>query len=78
MTVINLARLHHTLIPCQGSKNLALYPMIVKLVGLANSLSFFGEDLARNEKFMRSALNYVEETLKIAEVMRLVPKFLHP
>lgn len=52
--------------------------MIVKLVGLANSLSFFGEDLARNEKFMRSALNYVEETLKIAEVMRLVPKFLHP
>lgn len=32
----------------------------------------------KNDKFMRSALGYVEETLLIAEIVKLLPKFLSP
>ncbi|OAL53550.1 cytochrome P450 [Pyrenochaeta sp. DS3sAY3a] len=61
-----------------GSSNVPIYPTIVTLVILANSLSFFGEDLARNELFMKAALSYVEETLLIAEIVRLLPRWLAP
>ncbi|KAF1996339.1 cytochrome P450 [Amniculicola lignicola CBS 123094] len=60
------------------ASELAIYPMIVQLVVLANSLSFFGSDLAKNEKFMTAALSYVEETILVAEIIRLLPRFLHP
>ncbi|KAF1852230.1 cytochrome P450 [Cucurbitaria berberidis CBS 394.84] len=61
-----------------GTSRVSIYPMIVTLVVLANSLSFFGEELAKNETFMKAALSYVEETLLIAEIVRLLPRFLAP
>lgn len=77
-----------------GTSVLPIYSMIVKLVVLANSLSFFGNELgkqayhvtsaplilfiAHNEKFMASALSYVEETFIIAEIVRLLPDWLQP
>ena len=33
---------------------------------------------ARNEAFMKAALAYVEETFIIAEIVRLVPRWLAP
>ncbi|KAK7710088.1 hypothetical protein SLS63_013054 [Diaporthe eres] len=50
--------------------------MIVKLVVLSNAVSFFGKDLAKNEQFMKSALDYVEETLICAEIVKLLPTSL--
>ncbi|KAI2466919.1 cytochrome P450 [Annulohypoxylon bovei var. microspora] len=55
-----------------------VYPIIVKLVVLSNAISFFGEDLAKNEIFMESALHYIEEVLMCAEIVRLAPKLLVP
>ncbi|KAL9636718.1 MAG: hypothetical protein Q9204_002142 [Flavoplaca sp. TL-2023a] len=50
--------------------------MVVKLTVLTNALAFFGKDLARDEKFMHAALDYIEDTLKTAEVVRLLPGFM--
>ncbi|KAH8688014.1 cytochrome P450 [Tricladium varicosporioides] len=61
-----------------GSRLSPVYPLVVKLVVLSNALSFFGEDLTKNEQFMESALAYIEETLICAEIVRLIPKFLVP
>ncbi|KAI1412118.1 cytochrome P450 [Hypoxylon sp. FL1857] len=61
-----------------GARHIPVYPTIVQLVVLTNAVSFFGEDLAKNEQFMVSALAYVEETLICAEIVKLVPKFLGP
>lgn len=33
---------------------------------------------AKNQKFMTSALTYIEETLICAEIVRLLPRFLSP
>ncbi|CAG8958655.1 hypothetical protein HYFRA_00011496 [Hymenoscyphus fraxineus] len=61
-----------------GSREVLLYPAITKLVVLCNSVSFFGRDLAKNEAFMTSALEHVEQTFICAEVVRLLPKALAP
>ncbi|KAI1375702.1 cytochrome P450 [Hypoxylon crocopeplum] len=61
-----------------GVKHTPVYPSIVKLVVLSNAVSFFGKELAKNEQFMISALEYIEETLICAEVVRLLPKPLVP
>lgn len=83
-----------------GARHTPVFPTIVKLVVLANAVSFFGKDIgesspgsirlqkhgycrlteqpAKDERFMTSALAYVEETLICAEIVRLVPKFLAP
>ncbi|KAI7779164.1 hypothetical protein LA080_001236 [Diaporthe eres] len=59
-----------------GRRYSPVYPMIVKLVVLSNAVSFFGKDLAKNEQFMKSALDYVEETLICAEIVKLLPTSL--
>ncbi|KAL7621976.1 hypothetical protein AAE478_007477 [Parahypoxylon ruwenzoriense] len=61
-----------------NTRHISVYPMITKLVVLSNAVSFFGEDLAKNEDFMTSALQYIEQTLVCAEIVRLVPRFLAP
>ncbi|KAH7310888.1 cytochrome P450 [Stachybotrys elegans] len=61
-----------------GEKQSPVYPMVVKLVVLSNAVSFFGKDLAKDEKFMESALEYIEQTLICAEIVRLLPKFIAP
>ncbi|KAI0490488.1 cytochrome P450 [Xylaria cf. heliscus] len=61
-----------------GSTQISLYPAIMTLVVLLNARSLFGEDLIKNERFMCSALGYVEETLLSAEVVKLLPSFLVP
>ncbi|KAK6212824.1 hypothetical protein LQW54_004913 [Pestalotiopsis sp. IQ-011] len=61
-----------------GTRLSPVYPMIVKLVVLGNAVSFFGKSLSDNQKFMESALAYVEETLLCAEVVRLSPQWMAP
>lgn len=33
---------------------------------------------AKNDEFMHAALDYIEDTLKTAEVVRLLPGFIAP
>ncbi|KAJ0418881.1 cytochrome P450 [Aspergillus carlsbadensis] len=61
-----------------GSRHCPVYHMVQKLVVLANAVSFFGEYLARNETFMVAALQYIEETILCAEILRLLPRALTP
>ncbi|KAL4744749.1 hypothetical protein BDW72DRAFT_199290 [Aspergillus terricola var. indicus] len=61
-----------------GSRHSPVYHVIQKLVVITNAVSFFGEDLARNEVFMGSALRYIEETIICAEILRLIPRPLAP
>ncbi|KAI0409850.1 cytochrome P450 [Xylaria palmicola] len=61
-----------------GERTASIYPIIVQLVVSSNAVSFFGRDLARNHKFMESALSYVEEVLITAEIIRLIPKSVAP
>ncbi|KAL2283202.1 hypothetical protein FJTKL_10088 [Diaporthe vaccinii] len=61
-----------------GRKQSSLYPMVLKLVVMSNAVSFFGKDLAKDEVFMVSALQYIEQTLICAEIVRLLPKFMAP
>lgn len=76
-----------------------MYPMVLKLVVLANAVSFFGKEVgkswpstldpmqletygsynaAKDEAFMKSALDHIEQTLLCAEIVRLLPKWLAP
>ncbi|KAL4756766.1 cytochrome P450 [Aspergillus foveolatus] len=61
-----------------GSRHSPVYYVVQKLVVVTNAVSFFGEDLARNEAFMDSALRYIEETIICAEILRLMPRALTP
>ncbi|KAI1752381.1 cytochrome P450 [Xylaria castorea] len=61
-----------------GAVHVSLYPAMMNLVVLLNARSLFGEDLIKNDKFMASALGYVEETLFNAEIVKLLPSFLAP
>ncbi|RYP11200.1 hypothetical protein DL765_007853 [Monosporascus sp. GIB2] len=61
-----------------GEKHSPVYPMVIKLVVLSNAVSFFGKSLAKDEDFMVSALEYIEQTLICAEIVRLLPKWLAP
>ncbi|TGO61264.1 hypothetical protein BOTNAR_0131g00100 [Botryotinia narcissicola] len=38
--------------------------------------AFFGEELAGNKEFMKSALSFIEDTLMTAETVRLLPEWL--
>ncbi|CAP64816.1 uncharacterized protein PODANS_5_3660 [Podospora anserina S mat+] len=53
-----------------------LYHIIIKAIAHSNALAFFGEDLAKNERFMKAAMTFIEQTLLIAEILRLLPQFL--
>ncbi|CAI6095198.1 unnamed protein product [Clonostachys chloroleuca] len=61
-----------------GAISAPLYPMMINMVVLLNARSLFGEELIKNQRFMNSALGYVEETLLNAEIIKLLPKFLVP
>jgi hypothetical protein len=72
------SELHETHGKVNGVTQSPVYPMIIKLVVLSNAVSFFGKELAKNEDFMISALQYIEQTLICAEIIRLVPTWMAP
>ncbi len=52
--------------------------MAKRVVVVANSLVFFGEKLSRCPKFLQAALDYPEDLLFTAEILRLLPKSAAP
>jgi hypothetical protein len=61
-----------------GKKQLPLYSTIVNSVSYSNALAFFGEDLAHDTDFIRSAMQFIESTLLVAEIVRLLPTWMAP
>lgn len=54
------------------------FSMAKKLIVAANSLALFGKELSRGPKFLKAALNYPEDLLRTAEILRLIPLALGP
>ncbi|KAK4033683.1 cytochrome P450 [Parachaetomium inaequale] len=61
-----------------GVRHSPVARMITKTVVLANVISIFGKELAKNDAFMEAALTYTEELVVSAEIVRLVPKMFRP
>ncbi|KAH6637847.1 hypothetical protein C7974DRAFT_390363 [Boeremia exigua] len=62
----------------QGAKRLPLYSTVINCVSYSNALALFGEDLARDTEFMKAAVATIESTLLIAEILSLLPVWMHP
>ncbi|GAP91997.1 putative cytochrome P450 [Rosellinia necatrix] len=58
----------------KGRKLSAVYPMIIGAVAQSNAYAFFGEELSKNEEFMQAGMVFIEQTLLIAEAVRLLPE----
>lgn len=56
-----------------GWRRLQVFSMAKSVITAANSLVFFGEDLSRKDEFVRAALDYPEDLLRTAEILRLLP-----
>ncbi|GAB1318482.1 Cytochrome P450 monooxygenase AtmP [Madurella fahalii] len=59
-----------------GTKSSPLYSMVVKGIAHSNALAFFGTDLARNETFMKAGIDFIEQTVLIAEILRVLPSVI--
>ncbi|KAJ8132332.1 hypothetical protein O1611_g1292 [Lasiodiplodia mahajangana] len=56
-----------------GNRQSPVYPMVIRAIAQSNAFVFFGEELSANESFMKTGLVFIEETIVIAEVVRLLP-----
>lgn len=54
------------------------FSMAKKVIVAANSLAFFGKELSREPEFLKAALDYPEDLLRTAEILRLMPLALGP
>ncbi|PHH88649.1 hypothetical protein CDD83_7267 [Cordyceps sp. RAO-2017] len=61
-----------------GWVRLPSFTLTKKLITAANTLVFFGPDLAANSSFLEAALAYPEDTFFAAKVLRLLPSVIHP
>lgn len=52
--------------------------MAKKVITAANSLVFFGEYLSKDPDFLKAALDYPEDLLRTAEILRFIPSALAP
>ncbi|EGD92510.1 hypothetical protein TESG_00083 [Trichophyton tonsurans CBS 112818] len=69
---------HDSLPATNGAKVAPLYPMVKEAVAYSNALAFFGVELAQDKQFMKAAIDFIENTLLIAEILRLLPNSLVP
>ncbi|CAG8981795.1 hypothetical protein HYALB_00004738 [Hymenoscyphus albidus] len=61
-----------------GVKHSLLYKMVKEAVAYSNALSFFGKELAHNREFIEAAVNFIESTILISEIIRLLPHWIAP
>ncbi|KAK8051626.1 GMC oxidoreductase [Apiospora rasikravindrae] len=57
----------------KGATCLPAYPMVIEAVTQSNAFAFFGPELSNNQEFMKAGMVFIEQTLLIAEVVRLLP-----
>jgi hypothetical protein len=71
-------RQEHTSLDVKGQPQHRVFSMMKKLVAVANAYALFGTELCNNEEFMEAASTFMDQTLTVAEIIRLVPSFTVP
>ncbi|KAL8774146.1 MAG: hypothetical protein Q9209_001254 [Squamulea sp. 1 TL-2023] len=61
-----------------GIKVLLVYAMVEEAVAYFNALAFFGWELAHDKEILKAAINFIESTVLIAELIRLLPGSIAP
>ncbi|KAI0096705.1 cytochrome P450 [Nemania sp. FL0031] len=56
-----------------GNKHSPIFSMVIRGVAQSNAFAFFGKELSANKNFMKTGMTFIEETIVIAEVVRLLP-----
>ncbi|KAI0160702.1 cytochrome P450 [Xylariaceae sp. FL1272] len=59
-----------------GEKASPIFPMVICGIVQSNAYAFFGKELSENESFMASGMTFIEGTIIIAEVVRLLPDII--
>ncbi|KAI1204773.1 cytochrome P450 [Annulohypoxylon truncatum] len=59
-----------------GFARVQLFPMIKRTVTNVNCFVFFGEELCKNERFTKAALEFPQAVIFAAELLRITPKFM--
>ncbi|KAJ2995163.1 hypothetical protein NUW58_g1353 [Xylaria curta] len=55
-----------------------IFPIILEAVARSNARAFFGPELSQNQEFLIVSIKTIEQTLIMAEILRMVPGFLSP
>ncbi|KAI1156561.1 putative cytochrome P450 [Nemania diffusa] len=55
-----------------------IFPIILEAVARSNARAFFGSELSQNQEFLIASIKTIEQTLIMAEILRVVPTFLLP
>lgn len=61
-----------------GTSHVRVPGMVKSLIAKVNSFVFFGEELSQNAEFVDAALNFPQDVIIAAELVRLVPESLAP
>ncbi|RDL36451.1 Cytochrome P450 [Venustampulla echinocandica] len=61
-----------------GFRSPKLFPMLVESIAHSNIMSFFGEDLVQDPEFIKAGVGFIENTLIISEVVRVLPRMIAP
>ncbi|KAI2469098.1 cytochrome P450 [Annulohypoxylon bovei var. microspora] len=61
-----------------GFARVQLFPMIKRTVTNVNCFVFFGEELCKNERFVKATLEFPQAVIFAAELLRITPRFMRP
>ncbi|KAI1126713.1 cytochrome P450 [Nemania abortiva] len=67
----------HTVIG-KGGAETSVFGLMKELVAHINAYVLFGKELCDNDTFMRAASTFMDQTLVVAEIIRLVPRWAVP
>ncbi|KAI3324417.1 cytochrome P450 [Xylariaceae sp. AK1471] len=69
-------RIKHTTV--KGVPETKVASLMNQLVAITNAYVLFGEETCNNVEFMNAASTFMEQTLAVAEILRLIPAFAVP
>ncbi|KAF7891373.1 uncharacterized protein EAF02_001698 [Botrytis sinoallii] len=61
-----------------GVRSPKLFPVLVEAIAYSNIMAFFGKDLVQNPDFMKASVGFIENTLVISEIVRVLPHVVAP
>ncbi|KAJ8110831.1 hypothetical protein ONZ43_g5772 [Nemania bipapillata] len=68
---------NHTVVG-KGGPETSVFALMKELVAHTNAYVLFGKELGDNEEFMKAASTFMDQTLVVAEIIRLVPRWAVP
>ncbi|KAF2967330.1 hypothetical protein GQX73_g6256 [Xylaria multiplex] len=62
----------------KGSHQTRMFSLMKELIAVSNAYVLFGSEVCNDREFMAAASSYMDETLGVAEILRLIPSFAVP